>query len=295
MSLYRGRFAPSPTGPLHQGSIVAAMASYLDARVHQGQWLVRIEDNDFDRNQTGADLAIIQTLQACGMQWDEEIVWQSQRVSHYQAALEQLADRVFPCACSRKEIADSRLRAGLQEQQIYPGNCRAGLAPDKVARSFRLRVPDGHAAIIHFDDRRLGRQSQNLAEEVGDFVLKRADGFWAYQLAVVVDDELQGISHIVRGVDLLDSTARQIYLQNCLNYRPIQYLHLPVVLNEQGEKLSKQTNAPAVHPHQSDLLQTALIPAAHFLGLQWGTTPTTLDQFWQQACYAWERYLGDLN
>lgn len=293
MSTYRGRFAPSPTGPLHFGSLVAAMASYLDARIHQGQWLVRIEDLDFDRNVQGADTAILHTLQRCGMQWDEDIVWQSERTPHYQAALQTLDAQVFPCSCSRKEIADSRLRAGLQDQQIYPGTCRHGLASGKPARSYRLRIPDGDDAVFAFEDRFLGKQSQNLATEVGDFVLKRADGFWAYQLAVVVDDALQGITHVVRGSDLLDSTARQIYLQKLLGFPTPTYLHLPVVLSTNGEKLSKQTGAVGFDRGENDLLKEALIPAAEFLGLRLSRTPIDLADFWILACEGWTHKIAD--
>lgn len=286
---YRGRFAPSPTGPLHMGSLVAAMASYLDAKAHHGQWLVRIEDLDFDRNVAGADQHILASLQRCGMQADEKIEWQSQRTHLYQAALDKLGSFVFPCACSRKEIADSRLRAGLQDSQIYPGTCRNGLAPDRIARSFRLRVPDGEAAIIHFHDRLMGEQSQDLSADVGDFVLKRADGFWAYQLAVVVDDAAQGVTDIVRGEDLLDSTARQIYLQNLLGLPQPRYLHVPVVVNEVGEKLSKQTGAVAFDRGDNDLLRDALLPAAQFLQLELSREIETIEQFWKCAVPAWSR------
>lgn len=289
MSEYRGRFAPSPTGPLHMGSLVAAMASYLDARAHQGRWLVRIEDLDFDRNVAGADQDIIASLGRCGMQSDEAIVWQSQRQKLYETALIQLGEMVFPCACSRKEIADSRLRAGLQDSQIYPGNCRHGISDGRLARSFRLRVPDGAAACIQFQDRLLGMQQQDLSTEVGDFVLKRADGFWAYQLAVVVDDAAQGITDIVRGEDLLDSTARQIYLQNLLGLPQPRYLHVPVVVNEVGEKLSKQTGAVAFDRGNNDLLRDALLPASQFLQLDLGSEIETIEQFWKSAVPAWAR------
>lgn len=289
---YRGRFAPSPTGPLHMGSLVAAMASYLDAKAHHGQWIVRIEDLDFDRNVVGADQHILASLQRCGMQADETIEWQSHRTHLYQAALDKLGPFVFPCACSRKEIADSRLRAGLQDSQIYPGTCRNGLAPDRIARSFRLRVPDGEEAVIQFSDRLLGPQSQDLSSEVGDFVLKRADGFWAYQLAVVVDDAAQGITDIVRGEDLLDSTARQVYLQSLLGLPQARYLHVPVVLNEMGEKLSKQTGALAFDRGDNDLLQEALLPAAQFLRLELSRDIKTIEEFWKCAVPAWaQRYL----
>jgi glutamyl-Q tRNA(Asp) synthetase len=289
---YRGRFAPSPTGPLHMGSLVAAMASYLDARAHQGRWIVRIEDLDFDRNVQGADQEIIATLARCGMLSDEEIVWQSHRTALYQNALEQLGNHVFACACSRKEIADSRLRIGLQDQQIYPGNCRNGIAATKTARSFRLRVPDGEAALLEFKDRLLGQQHQNLSLEVGDFVLKRADGFWAYQLAVVVDDAEQGITDIVRGADLLDSTARQLYLQNLLNYPTPRYLHVPVVVNANGEKLSKQTGALAFDRAENDLLNDALLTASAFLNLKLTRAPKSIADFWELAQRAWLETYG---
>lgn len=292
MSLYRGRFAPSPTGPLHLGSLVAAMASYLDAKAHHGRWLVRIEDVDFDRNVVGADHAILQTLRRCGMDWDEDVVWQSQRSAYYQAALEQLAAHVFACSCSRKEIADSRIRAGLSDSQIYPGTCRSGIANNKLARAYRLRVPDGAAADIEFEDRLLGRQKQNLSTAVGDFVLKRADGFWAYQLAVVVDDALQGITDIVRGADLLDSSARQIYLQQLLGYPTPRYLHVPVVTNEVGDKLSKQTGALGFDLGNNDVLQDALIPAAGFLNLEFSARPSNIADFWSTATVLWANKMG---
>jgi glutamyl-Q tRNA(Asp) synthetase len=287
MSVYCGRFAPSPTGPLHMGSLVAAMASYLDAKAHDGRWLIRIEDVDFARNIAGADFSIIESLRRCGMQSDDAIVWQSQRIAYYQAALEKLGEHVFPCACSRKEIADSRLRAGLTDSQIYPGTCRTRIVNDQAARAYRLRVPQGDAAIFQFQDRYLGEQRQDLSQEVGDFVLKRADGFWAYQLAVVVDDADQGITHVVRGADLVDSTARQIYLQHLLRLNTPRYLHVPVVLNAQGEKLSKQTGAIAFDRGDNDVLSEALLPAAEFLGLQLKLKPNNIDDFWLLAIEAW--------
>lgn len=296
MPLYRGRFAPSPTGPLHMGSLVAAMASYLDARAHRGTWIIRMEDLDFDRNVAGADLAILASLTRCGMHSDEEVVWQSKRTHLYESALKKLSEHVFPCACSRKEIADSRLRAGLEDSQIYPGNCRHGIASGRSARSYRLRVPEGAAALVHFQDRLLGSQNQDISSEVGDFVLKRADGFWAYQLAVVVDDGEQHITDIVRGADLLDSTARQLYLQSLLGLATPRYLHVPVVVNELGEKLSKQTGALAFDRGGNDLLKEALIPAAHFLSLNLPSSIETIDRFWELAIPAWAaHYVQDSN
>jgi glutamyl-Q tRNA(Asp) synthetase len=292
-SSYIGRFAPSPTGPLHRGSLVAAMASYLDARAHGGQWLVRIEDVDGDRNVDGADRHILASLQRCGMQWDGEVTWQSQRTALYETALRQLeaAGAVYPCGCSRKEIADSQLSlTGKQAQaNIYPGACRHGLAAGKTARALRLKVPQWPHCVIGFQDRWAGYVSQDLTDEVGDFVIRRADGFWAYQLAVVVDDGAQGITDIVRGADLLDSTPRQIYLQQLLGLPQPRYLHVPVVVNALGEKLSKQTGAQAFDtgaaPEQ--LLHEAMLPAARFLGLD--VRAATLDEFWRAAIPAWRQ------
>lgn len=293
-SSYIGRFAPSPTGPLHMGSLVAAMASYLDAKAHHGKWLLRIEDTDFDRNIQGADDAIIATLLRCGMQWDGDITWQSQRTSLYEIALEKLSPWTFSCACSRKEIADSRLRLaelGQTEVNIYPGTCRYETQLSKPARATRLRVPDAPFALIEFEDRLQGVQQQNLATEVGDFVLKRADGFWAYQLAVVVDDAEQGITHIVRGEDLLDSTARQIYLQRLLQLETPQYLHIPVLNNADGEKLSKQTGAVAFDSGNNDILVDALLPAAAFLNLSLARQARSIADFWELAQAAWLKKL----
>ena len=293
---YIGRFAPSPTGPLHLGSLVAAMASYLDAKVHRGQWLVRIEDVDGDRNVAGADQHILASLQRCGMRWDGEVSWQSRRTDLYQAALLQLGDEVYPCGCSRKEIADSQLSlSGRQAQAlIYPGTCRHGLAPGKTARALRLKVPQQPHCIIDFNDRWAGPVHQDLTDEAGDFVIKRADGFWAYQLAVVVDDGAQGITDIVRGADLLDSTPRQIWLQRLLGLPQPSYLHVPVVVNELGEKLSKQTGAQAFDHGAAPevLLRDAMLPAARFLGMD--LQAGDLDAFWRAAVPAWERVLAQL-
>ena len=290
-SHYIGRFAPSPTGPLHMGSLVAAMASYLDAKAHHGKWLVRIEDLDFDRNVKGIDHHILRSLQRCGMHWDDNVTWQSQRQDLYQDAMQTLDQHIYPCACSRKEIADSRLRMGEVASQIYPGTCRDALAAGKKPRAWRLRLPQPHCNIT-FHDRYYGQQVQDITTEVGDFVLKRADGFWAYQLAVVVDDAEQGITHIVRGADLLDSTARQIYLQQILDLPAISYLHVPVVNNEFGEKLSKQTGAIAFDHGDNDVVKDALIPAAEFLGLHLNCTPSTADDFWSLAVSRWAHQIG---
>jgi len=288
---YVGRFAPSPTGPLHAGSLVAAMASYLDAKAHGGQWLVRIEDIDEARTVPGAADAILQALAACGMQWDGEVLWQSKRKERYRQAFDQLAGHVYACGCSRREIADSRVRLGPDGAAVYPGTCRNGLAAGKTPRAWRLRVPDAGTAdeCIRFEDRWMGTVTQHLAAEVGDFVLRRADGFWAYQLAVVVDDGDQGVTHIVRGADLLDSTARQIYLQRLLHLPTPRYLHVPVVTNAAGEKLSKQTGAA---PFDTAQPLGALQEAARFLELP-SMPAATLDAFWRHATQAWWRRFGE--
>lgn len=282
---YIGRFAPSPSGPLHAGSLVAAMASYLDARAHDGRWLVRIEDIDEARTVAGAADAILHALQAFGMRHDGEILVQSRRKERYQAAFERLNGHTYPCGCTRREIADSRLGIAADGAAIYPGTCRHGLAPGRAARALRLRVPDvGQPdATIVFDDRWLGPQTQHLATEVGDFVLKRADGFWAYQLAVVVDDAEQGVTHVVRGTDLLESTGRQIYLQHLLGYPTPSYLHVPVVVNDAGEKLSKQTGATALDTNNPI---GELLRAARFLQLPVDRADS-IAHFWEQALAAW--------
>ncbi|MGA7178864.1 MAG: tRNA glutamyl-Q(34) synthetase GluQRS [Thiobacillaceae bacterium] len=257
---YVGRFAPSPTGPLHFGSLIAAVGSYLDAHSQGGQWLVRIEDVDEPRcKQTHAD-DILRTLDTYGFQWDGEVVYQRHREQFYQHALQQLVDagHAYPCACTRREIADSSV-SGL-EGPVYPGTCRSGLN-GRAARAWRVRVND---APICFDDRIQGHHCQHLETDVGDFLVKRADGFFAYQLAAVVDDAEQGVTHIVRGADLLASTPRQIHLQYLLVYTIPDYLHLPVVLNETGQKLCKQTLAP---PLDRKHCAETLFQALGFLGL----------------------------
>ena len=268
---YLGRFAPSPTGLLHAGSLVAALASWLDARAHQGQWRVRMEDVDTPRCVPGADLAILQQLNECHLDPEGPVIWQSQRSAHYQAALNLLIEKgwAYPCACSRKDIESAQTRSLLRHHSaVYPGTCRDGLH-GKPARAWRLNVHAVQAAlklpaITHWHDRRLGAQQQNVAQEVGDFVLRRADGLWAYQLAVVVDDAAQGISHVVRGEDLADNTARQIVLQQALGLTTPSYLHTALVLGANGEKLSKQNGAQALDL-QNPL--RALNKAATCLGL----------------------------
>ena len=291
-STYIGRFAPSPTGPLHTGSLVAAVASYLDARAHHGQWLVRIEDIDEGRSVAGADRAILALLDSLGMHSDIEVVWQSRRKDLYAAAAERLGAHAYPCGCNRREILDSRLGVAPDGAAIYPGTCRHGLAPGRSMRSLRLRVPDAGADTITFIDRFAGPMTQHLGSESGDFVLKRADGYWAYQLAVVVDDAEQGVTDIVRGADLIDSTARQIHLQRLLKVPTPRYLHVPVVRNADGEKLSKQTGALAVLPGDEAASIDALMNAARFLGLPF-TRPDTLAGFWERAVPAWSAMLAE--
>ena len=292
---YTGRFAPSPSGPLHAGSLVAAMASYLDAKAHDGRWLVRIEDIDETRTVPGATGAIMLALSIFGMQHDGDVVVQSRRKPLYQAAFDRLAGHTYPCGCTRKEIADSRLATGLRfaadGAAIYPGTCRNGLGAGKIARALRLRVPEigEQNETITFDDRWLGPLTQHLATEVGDFVLKRADGFWAYQIAVVVDDADQDVTHVVRGTDLLESTGRQIYLQRLLGLPTPSYMHVPVVLNEVGEKLSKQTGAKAL---DLDNPLSELLRAARFLQLNIDYADS-IAEFWQKAIAAWrQRFVG---
>jgi len=254
---YRGRFAPSPTGPLHFGSLVAAVGSYLDAKHHQGKWLVRIEDLDTPRTVKGAADEILGALEACGLHWDEEIIYQSQRTAAYEAAFHLLkeAGAVYPCACSRKEIADSALHRG--DGSVYPGTCRNGIPGGREGRAWRVRVND---TTINLIDRLQGNIAQNLATEAGDFVVLRADGLFAYQLAVVLDDAAQGITDVVRGADLLYSTPRQIYLQRLLGLTTPAYMHLPVAVDAQGEKLGKQTHArPAGKNNAASTLFAALV------------------------------------
>jgi glutamyl-Q tRNA(Asp) synthetase len=271
---------------------LAALASWLDARAHRGQWLVRMEDVDTPRCVPGADPAILQQLATCGMVSDQPVLWQNQRTGAYQSALDTLISRgwAYPCACSRKDIetaiaATQAPSVARHQAAVYPGTCRAGLN-GKPARAWRLNVQAVHTALglpllTRWQDRRLGPQQQNVSTEVGDFVLRRADGLWAYQLAVVVDDAAQGITHVVRGEDLADNTARQIVLQRALGLPTPQYLHTPLVLGANGEKLSKQNGAQAL-----DLRDplAALTAAAQALGLpvaaQEGGLPQALQQ-WQ--------------
>jgi len=253
--MYVGRFAPSPTGPLHFGSLVAALASWLDARAARGRWLLRIEDLDAPRAQPGAADEILRTLEQLGLTWDGPVVYQSQRSALYRQALEKLQNQTYWCSCTRREIADSSLGLAADGAQIYPGTCRNGIAPGKAPRAWRSRASGN----VEFTDRLQRKQNQLLERDVGDFVLYRADEQFAYQLAVVVDDAEQGVTDVVRGADLLDSTPRQIYLQRLLGYPQPRYLHAPAAVNAAGEKLSKQTGAaPLDIARRNDELLRAL-------------------------------------
>ncbi|AYH42549.1 tRNA glutamyl-Q(34) synthetase GluQRS [Azoarcus sp. DN11] len=274
---YIGRFAPSPTGPLHFGSLVAAVGSYLEARARRGLWLLRIEDVDAPRNVPGAADGIIATLARFGFEWDGDIVWQSRRLDAYRAAFEQLrlAGQVFPCACTRREMADSALaRDG---SRIYPGTCRNGLPPGRTPHAWRVRAE----GTVVFDDRVQGWQEEGLARDVGDYVVLRGDGQFAYQIAVVVDDAAAGVTDIVRGADLLGSTGRQIHLQQRLHLPTPGYAHLPVVVNAAGEKLSKQTLAAPIDGLQPP---AALAAALEFLGQR---PPTGLEKGSPAELWAW--------
>ena len=258
---YLGRFAPSPSGPLHLGSLVAAVASWLDARAAGGRWLVRMEDLDRPRCEPGVADTILRQLEAYGLHGDGAVLVQSMRDDAYAAALDTLKAHgaVYPCACTRAQLAQApRNREG---DILYPGTCRDGLLAGATARAWRVRVPDG---IVRFHDRIHDDLQQNLASEVGDFIVKRADGLFAYQLAVVVDDAFQGITHVVRGADLLWNTPRQIALQTLLGLPTPSYAHVPLITNAAGQKLSKQTRAPALPEHgRGAVLAQALAALGH--------------------------------
>jgi glutamyl-Q tRNA(Asp) synthetase len=281
---YRGRFAPSPTGPLHFGSMVAAVGSFLQAKHRGGEWLVRMEDLDPPREMPGAADDILRTLEAFGLHWDGEVVYQSRRHALYEDAVEKLKarDALYACACSRREIADSSVKG--VDGPVYPGTCRGGIPGGRAPRAWRVKV-DG--AMVEFTDAVQGRLRRDLATDFGDFVLRRADGFFAYQLAVVVDDAAQGITEIVRGADLIESTPRQIHLQRLLSLPTPDYLHLPVVLNARGEKLSKQTLAAPLDPAHP---VPALLRVLEFLGQDVPPEPESghLDAFWRWAVTHWD-------
>jgi glutamyl-Q tRNA(Asp) synthetase len=279
--MYIGRFAPSPTGPLHMGSLVAALASWLDARAAGGRWLVRIEDLDRPRCVPGAAQAILDDLERLGLHWDGEVVYQSARTDLYRQAIDRLRRDTYWCGCTRREIADSSLGLASDGAHIYPGTCGAGTA--RAPRALRLKTS---SAVIAFEDRVQGPQQQVLERDIGDFVLHRADGPFAYQLAVVVDDAEQGVTDVVRGADLLDSTPRQIYLQRLLGLPAARYLHVPIAVDARGEKLSKQTGAAPI-----DATVGTLRKALRFLGQPDAMTVAEAMRNWQPALISRRRAL----
>lgn len=271
---YTGRFAPSPTGPLHFGSLVAALAGFLDARHHGGRWLLRIEDLDPPRESASAPADIMAQLRACGLIWDGDVLYQSMRGDAYREALDRLeqAGLSYPCTCSRAEV-----------DRVYSGKCRHNIFSDQhSAYAVRVRVDD---AVITLNDRVAGTSEWRLARDVGDFIVKRRDGYFAYQLAVVVDDAFQGITHVVRGNDLLDSTPRQMYLAQCLGYAPITFCHVPVIVDAQGDKLSKQNRAA---PVGTEAPLAILRQALTALGQGSITGAATVDALLATAIDAWD-------
>lgn len=276
---YVGRFAPSPTGPLHFGSLVAAVASFLEAKSHQGKWLLRIEDLDTPRVQTGAADNIINTLAAFGFEWDGDIVYQSQRNDAYFNAFNSLKDKqlIYPCTCTRKEIADSSAQTGI-EGFIYPGTCLNQAIKPNAPIAWRIKTVN---KLIRFNDAIQGNIAQNLEIDIADFVLKRADRLFTYQLAVVVDDAEQGVTHVVRGADLLNSTPRQIYLQTLLNYNTPNYAHIPIATDITGQKLSKQSLAKRLSTTETS---ASLFDAFDFLNQN---PPSGLGRENIATCWEW--------
>lgn len=279
---YRGRFAPSPSGPLHFGSLIAATASYLQARSQQGEWFLRIDDIDENRTVKGADQHIIQTLEQFAFEWQGEIIYQSHCKTDYQDALQQLIQQhlIYSCDCSRQKIRQQTQQGAYG--YIYNGHCRH---KKTISAEHALRLRTENKAIT-FDDAILGHQQQNLETEVGDFIVRRRDQLFAYQLAIVVDDEKQGITDIIRGADLLDSSARQIYLQQQLAYTTPRYAHLPLATSPQGGKLSKLTAAPAINPQDA---VSELFKALLFLGQQppKEALQSDINSLWQWAIQHW--------
>ena len=289
---YTGRFAPSPTGSLHFGSLITAIASYCDAKANSGQWIVRMEDLDKPREVAGAADNILRQLEHFGIEWDEPIIVQSQRTEHYENALNSLKNKqlVYPCTCTRKEIADSSANIGI-DGIIYPRTCLLHETKPNKTAAWRIKTNN---STIHFCDAIQGEISCILSSQVGDFILKRTDSLFAYQLAVVVDDAAQGVTHIVRGADLLDSTSRQIYLQQLLGYRTPHYAHVPVASNLAGEKLSKQTIAKPIDINLSSQSSSIIIKALIFEALSFlGQNPPlaikniSLNECWQWAITHW--------
>ncbi len=276
---YKGRFAPSPTGPVHFGTLIAAVGSYLQAKKNNGQWLIRIEDVDTTRKVAGTDKDILDTLETFGFEWDDTILYQSNQTRHYELALSNLIEQslIFPCLCSRKQLAKF-------EQPIYPGTCKNRTLPEMSEHALRIISND---TVIAFDDIVMGQQSQNIQTECGDFILKRRDGLFAYQLAVVVDDVLQGITEIVRGSDLLDSTPRQIYLQQLLGFTTPKYCHLPLAVDAEGKKISKSEGAEKVDRNNREKL---LYRVLTFLGQMppVDLSDSSVDDIWKWAIFNWD-------
>jgi len=303
---YIGRFAPSPTGPLHFGSLIAATASYLCARQNNGQWLLRMEDVDTQREQKGASQSIIQTLESYGFEWDGEIRFQSQHNDDYEAALEALRELTYPCSCTRKSLQNAQSTRIGKYGYIYPGFCRNGMATNTSKNTFKkpknrgcVLVEPPHSIRIRSDNKHCNSNTQfkelcqpaplkqDIEREVGDFILKRSDGLFAYQLAVIVDDELQGITDIVRGADLFDNTPRQIYLQCLLGFKHPQYLHFPVAVDSAGKKLSKQNLSPEI---SADKKRKNIINTLHFLGQNPPNLSdfSNIDDLWKWAVQNWD-------
>jgi len=282
--LYRGRFAPSPTGPLHFGSLIAAVASYLEARKQKGEWLVRMEDVDENRNQTGAADSILHTLDNYGFEWDGEVLYQTQRKPAYTEALQQLDTQnlIYRCTCSRKDLHQQAAQG--EYGFIYPGTCKHLQHSPATEHALRIKTHDDP---IEFTDAIMGIYGQQLKSDIGDFIIRRRDGLFAYQLAVVVDDAWQNITDIIRGYDLLDSTPRQIYLQQCLGYTTPSYTHLPIAVNDRGDKLSKQTGAAGIN-EKADI--EALVNCMNFLGqaMPVGLKKASPKTFWQWAFENWD-------
>jgi len=282
-----GRFAPSPTGPLHFGSLIAATASYLNVRHHKnGHWLLRIEDLDKQRSHSKHSTTIIKQLEAYNFLWDGEILYQSQRSQAYQAAFDQLSDFTFACECTRKTLQTALQKNTGKYSYVYPGTCREkGKKLNCSNCSFRIRTDSNK---LSFTDQIQGNFSQKLESDVGDFVLKRADGSFTYQLAVVVDDAWQGINQITRGADLLDNTPRQLYLQKLLGFSQPDYAHIPVVTTTDGKKFSKQNQCPAISTHNK---RNTLIKVLNFLGQSPPNASefANLDDLWSFAIQNWDQ------
>lgn len=274
---YTGRFSPSPTGPVHFGTLIAAVGSYLQAKKNNGDWLIRIEDVDTSRAIKGADSDILHTLASFGFEWDDEIIYQSKQTQHYQNVLDLLTTQAltFPCVCSRKQLFD---------QDIYPGTCRSRRYPEKKPHAIRLTAQE---TSVEFNDLVMGKQSQNIRQQCGDFVIRRSDGLFAYQLAVVVDDARQNITEIVRGADLLDCTPRQIYLQQQLNYRTPDYCHLPLAVDATGNKISKSAGGAKVDVAHKEKL---LVKTLAFLGQKppGDLSLSSIDDIWVWAIKHWQ-------